>query len=78
MGNVLYTGEVSHSGLLKTYQLIAPYSCLGDFRLSLEETKRLHSLHSGGRCTLNMRVQLLCFKFFVLCAGNEVVLSPPN
>ena len=53
-GNVLYTGEciVYITGERDREKVVCVCMCVfyaGDFRLTLEETKRLRSLHSGGR-----------------------------
>ena len=38
---------------IAVYQSSVVIITVGDFRLSLDETKRLHSLHSGGRYVLH-------------------------
>ena len=53
-GNVLYTGEHEFKSLPleKKVKVIYDRFCIGDFRLTLEETKRLRPLHCEGRYTI--------------------------
>ena len=41
------------------------FPCPGDFRLTLEETKRLQSLHSGGRYICNTESVYLSLSFYI-------------
>ena len=68
----LHRWSKSPCGLLKTYQLITPHSHLGDFRLSLEETKRLRSLHSGQRYMLPVYAAAVLHLLCLVCRPMDI------